>query len=347
MFIVNNVSIAGVVSSVPKQIIKNSDSELFSSKEEAYKFIEVTGVSEKRHVDSDTCTSDLCIQAAEVLLGKLNWSRDDVEILIMVTQTPDFPVPNTSIIVQDRLGLPKNTVCFDVPLGCSGYVYGLAVLAKFLQDGQMKRGLLLVGDTLSKQSSPFDKSTYPLFGDAGSATAVQFVQGTKMEFNLWTDGSGYADIIVPEGGYRTPFNADSLTIQYDSEGNGRSGVNTYMNGANVFSFGIGTVARELDKFINHFHINSESINYFYFHQANRFMNELIRKKLKLRVDQVPYSLNKFGNTSSATIPLTLCVNIDKVGGKEVVMCGFGVGLSIGIVRMTMQEDFQTELIEFG
>ncbi|MCU7618691.1 ketoacyl-ACP synthase III [Chryseobacterium sp. PBS4-4] len=346
LFSIENVRIAGVVSAVPTQIFNNLENDLFSTREEAEKFISVTGIAEKRHVDSDTCTSDLCIKAANNLLRKLNWQKEDIDVLIMVTQTPDFPVPNTSIIVQDKLGLPKSTICFDVPLGCSGYVYGLSILSNFIQNGQLKKGLLLVGDTLSKQCSPLDKATYPLFGDAGSATALEYSVGGKMDFNLWSDGSGFGDIIVPEGGYRKPFTEESLVLKEDKEGNKRSGINTYMNGTNVFSFGIGTVTQELKKFIEHFQVDKEQVKYFYFHQANRFMNDMIRKKIKLTTEQVPYSLDKYGNTSSATIPMTMTTQNTNLEKTEVVMCGFGVGLSIGIVRMNFDKGIINDLIEY-
>lgn len=346
LFSIENVRIAGVVSAVPPQIVNNLENDLFSSREEAEKFISVTGIAEKRHADVKTCTSDLCIKAANDLLEKLNWQKEDINILIMVTQTPDYSVPNTSIIIQDKLGLPKSTVCFDVPLGCSGYIYGLSILANFLQNGQLKKGLLLVGDTLSKQCSPLDKTTYPLFGDAGTATALEYSVGGKMDFNLWTDGSGFEDIIVPDGGYRQPFNEESLILKEDKDGNKRSGINTYMNGTNVFSFGIGTVTQELKKFIEHFQIDKEQINFFYFHQANRFMNDMIRKKIKLTTEQVPYSLDKYGNTSSATIPLTMTKQDINLENMEVVMCGFGVGLSIGIVRMKFDTGIINDLIEY-
>lgn len=346
LFSIENVRIAGVVSAVPPHIVNNLENDLFSTREEAEKFISVTGIAEKRHVDSKTCTSDLCIKAANDLLEKLNWQKEDIDIVVMVTQTPDYPVPNTSIIIQDKLGLPKSTVCFDVPLGCSGYIYGLSILSNFLQNGQLKKGLLLVGDTLSKQCSPLDKATYPLFGDAGTATALQYSVGGKMDFNLWSDGSGFEDIIVPEGGYRKPFTEESLVLKEDKDGNKRSGINTYMNGTNVFSFGIGTVTQELKKFIEHFQIDKEQIKYFYFHQANRFMNDMIRKKLKLTPEQVPYSLDKYGNTSSATIPVTMTKQDTNLENTEVVMCGFGVGLSIGIVRMKFEEGIINDLIEY-
>jgi len=342
---VNNVKISGIVSAVPENIVKNRELDLFANEQEAEKFISVTGIAEKRHVSPDQCTSDLCYSAAEELITKLNWNKEDIEVLVMVTQTPDYVVPNTSIILQDRLGLPKSCVCFDVPLGCSGYVYGLSIISQFLQNGGFKKGLLLVGDTLSKQCSTLDKSTYPLFGDAGCATALEYHEGSEMLYNLWSDGSGYSSIIVPDGGYRNPLTEKSLVREADAEGNTRSKINTYMNGTEVFSFGISEVPKEIKKFVAHFDLDMSKIDFTFFHQANKFMNEMIRKKVGLTKEQVPYSLDRFGNTSSATVPVTIATLGDSIKNTEVLMCGFGVGLSIGILKTTIEEDFVNILLE--
>ena len=342
---INNVKISGIVSAVPETIIKNRELDLFSGEQEAEKFISVTGIEEKRHVKGNVCTSDLCYEATEELLKKLQWDKNDIDVLVMVTQTPDYVVPNTSIILQDRLGLPKSCICFDVPLGCSGYVYGLSIVSQFLQTGGLKKGLLLVGDTLSRQCSQKDKSTYPLFGDAGTATAVEFSEGGKMQFNLWSDGSGYNSIIVPDGGYRSPLTNESLLGVVDEEGNERSKINTYMNGTEVFSFGISAVPKEMSSFVTNFSLDVSEIDYVFFHQANKFMNEMIRKKTGFSKEQVPYSLHRFGNTSSATIPVTISTLQDEMKGKKIAMCGFGVGLSIGIMYTETDDDFINGLIE--
>lgn len=342
---VDNVKISGVVAAVPEKVVKNRDLALFANEQEAEKFITVTGIAEKRHAKIDECTSDLCFYAAEELIAKLNWNKEDIEVLVMVTQTPDYVVPNTAIILQDRLGLPKSCVCFDVPLGCSGYVYGLSIISQFLQNGGFKKGLLLVGDTLSKQCSTLDKSTYPLFGDAGCATALEYNVGSEMLYNLWSDGSGYSSIIVPDGGYRSPLNEYSMVQKADADGNVRSKINTYMNGTEVFSFGISEVPKEIKKFLTHFELDIATIDYAFFHQANKFMNEMIRKKIGLSKEQVPYSLHKFGNTSSATVPLTMATLGDDIKDKNVMMCGFGVGLSIGILQTKIEEDFVNILLK--
>lgn len=341
---ISNVIISGSVTCVPKSKIYNVSNPLFNSTFEAEKFIEMTGVEEKRHLDAGVLVSDLCYNAAELLIKKLEWNKDEIGILIMVSQTPDYLLPNTAIILQNRLGLSKNTACFDIPLGCSGFVYGASIISAMLSNG-IKKGILLVGDSSSLLACKEDKSSYPLFGDAGSATAFDYSDGKILNFKLWSDGSGFQSIIIPDGGYRNMITKNSLEIIEDSDGNKRSKVNPHMNGSDVFSFGITQVPRMVKSFLNIINKEVSDIDYFLFHQANLLMLELIRKKIKLETSQVPYSIRKYGNTSSASIPLTLSLLGNNASNKKFVMCGFGVGLSIGAGYFETGNNFVNEFIE--
>ncbi|MFT4645278.1 MAG: 3-oxoacyl-[acyl-carrier-protein] synthase-3 [Planctomycetota bacterium] len=343
---ISNVQVSGSVSCVPKTKISNLENPLFNSSEEALKFVEMTGVEEKRHLESGVLVSDLCCEAAELLIKKLEWKKEEIGVLIMVTQTPDYLLPNTAIILQDRLGLSKNTACFDIPLGCSGFVYGASVISSMLTSQGFKKGLLLVGDSSSLLAGIEDKALSPLFGDAGCATAFEYNEGKNINFKLWTDGSGFQSIIIPDGGYRNRFSEKSLCVLEDKNGNKRTNVNPKMNGTDVFSFGITQVPRELKSFIKQLSKEVSDIDYFLFHQANKFMLEMIRKKLKLESSQVPYSIIKYGNTSSASIPLTLSILGDGVRNKKIAMCGFGVGLSIGCGYFEIGNLFVNEIIEY-
>jgi 3-oxoacyl-[acyl-carrier-protein] synthase III len=336
---VDNVCLSGVVSVVPEKIESNRNSDIFDTDADSRKFIKMTGIEEKRIVDKDVCVSDLCFKASEILLDKLQWDKSEIDVLIMVTQSPDYKMPSTSIILQDRLGLPKSCICFDVPLGCSGYVYGLSIISQFLQSGNLKKGLLLVGDALSKNRSLKDKTTAPLFGDAGTASAIEYNPDFKMKFNLWSDGSGHKAIYVPDGGARNPLTAESLEYKEFENGSSRKGIHIFLNGTEVFTFGINVVPKEFEKFLEHFAVNIEDIDHVFFHQANKLMNEMIRKKVGFKKDQVNYSLTKYGNTNSASIPLTLNVLEANKTGKHVAMCGFGIGLSIGIVTTKLPDTF--------
>jgi 3-oxoacyl-[acyl-carrier-protein] synthase-3 len=347
---VNGVVLSGLVACVPKDVEKNLDNKLFKSAEDANKFIETTGVIERRIAKSDICTSDLTIAAAQELLVKLNWDKSEVGLLICVTQTPDFHGPMNASIIQDKLGLSKDCISFDIPIGCSGFVYGTSVLSSMMKTFGISKGLLLVGDTLSKQASPKDKSTQPLFGDAASAIAYSLTNDYKDEFvfDLGGDGSGYESLYLKDGGYRNPFNENSLEFIKSEDGLERNGCHTIMEGMNVFSFGITTVPKTVKRVLEKTDLKVEDVDYFVFHQANFFMNEMIRKKIKADIKQVPYSLGKFGNTSSATIPLTMVSELkSELETKELdlLVCGFGIGLSWGTLHLNTNKLCCVELIE--
>ncbi len=333
---VNSASIKGIATAIPKDAVLNTNE----------KFTSTTGVYERRIAKSSVCASDLCEAAANDIIHNLGVNKEDIGILIFVSQTPDYQLPVTSTILQHKLGLPQSCICFDIPLGCSGYVYGLYVMSSLISSGILKKGLLLVGDTISKQVNPKDQSTEPLFGDAGTATLIEFDKDSSpMLFNLGSDGSGFNSIIVPDGGYRNQITESSLKpyILNDLE---RRKCDLHLDGIDVFNFGVGKVPKIINEFTEHFNIDLNAIDYFVFHQANKFMNEKIYKKLKLDPDKILTSLDKFGNTSSATIPLTITYNLDSVKkGANLLICGFGVGLSWGCCYIESDSVYCSKLIE--
>lgn len=312
-------------------------------------FIATTGVERWRKVSKGTCTSDLCIEAAQRLIEDLHWEKDSIDALVFVTQTADYILPATSCIIQERLGLSQNTYTLDISLGCSGWVYGMSVLTSLMQTGTIKRGLLLSGDTTSMTKSPKDKSTYPLFGDAGTVTALEYDDKAKpMYFNMNTDGSGAKAIIIEDGGYRNPVNEQSFEYRQKGEDVILTNLDSYLDGMSVFSFGISKAPKSVNTLCEHFNLNKDDVDLFTFHQANKFMNEKIRKKLKLPEDKVPYCLKDFGNTSSASIPLTLVTQKQKdLKEKSLrhIACGFGVGLSWGSVYFETNQIVVPNLIE--
>lgn len=313
---INNVNILGVAVAVPKLKIVNNNP----------KFSATTGVFERRITNSTTYTSDLCFESATHLLKDLNINKNDIEILVFVSQTPDYKLPVTSTILQHKLGLPQTCMCFDVPLGCSGYVYGLSIISSLINSGKINKGLLLVGDTISKEVNPDDQSTEPLFGDAGTATLLEYNENAKpMMFSLGSNGEEFESIIIPRG------EKSKLLL----------------NGIDVFTFGINTVPKVVNEFFNHFNIDKENIDLFVFHQANKMMNDKIYKKSNIPLDKTITSLNLFGNTSSATIPLTIVSNYTNIEkGKKLMFCGFGVGLSWGSAFIELTKDIHcSKLIE--
>ncbi len=238
----------------------------------------------------------------------------------------------------------------DISLGCSGWVYGLHVISSLLQSLDKKaKALLLVGDTCLKLCSESDKSTYPLFGDAGTATALEYNENSRgMYFDMHTDGSGYKSIIIDDGGYRNPTSIHSFDIIHKEQGISHNKLHVQLDGMDVFSFGIQRAPQSVNALIEHFQLDKEGMNYFLFHQANLFMNEKIRKKLQIPPDKVPYSLKDFGNTSSSTIPLTMVTQLQKdLQSRHLknIACGFGVGLSWGSVYFETDCIIVPDLIE--
>ncbi|MBX3256045.1 MAG: ketoacyl-ACP synthase III [Chitinophagaceae bacterium] len=344
-----HVSITGISACVPRQVIRNQDNLVFPEND-VKTFVSNVGIEEYRASEPAMCASDLCVAAAEKLIEDMGICKEDIGILVFVSQSPDYYfLPNTACIIQDRLNLSKETLAFDVPLGCSGYIYGLNIIASYLSAGQIKKGLLLVGDTASKTTNAKDKSSALLFGDAGAATILEYAPGAEgIHFHLATDGAGYKAIIVPEGGFRNRFSHGSLEEKTNEEGLIRCGINVHLDGFDVFSFGITEAPKTVKKLTEQLKLTNSDIDFAVFHQANKMMNEKIRKKLALPEDKVPYSLKKFGNTSSASIPLTMVAAIRGQLHRQkarVILCGFGVGLSWGTAYTTLDGIFVSELVE--
>lgn len=333
----NNSIIAGLSAGVPKNIEPTIST---SDKYAAEEFMKTTGILEKRFSD-DFTTSDLCLAAAERLLDDLCWERDTVDGLLFVTQTPDYILPATSCVLQGKLGLSKKCIALDISLGCSGWVYGLSVALAMMEQGTLKRVLLLAGDARKHAAEEPDQ----LFGFAGTVTALEYnpEKAKPVYLELGTDGTGYDAIIRPGGGTRNRFDIHSLELKECEDGRKRHSLQTRMKGMDVFAFGITTAPKSIKQLAKKFDFNYLDYDYFIFHQANRMMNETIRKKLKLEEDKVPYSMTYFGNTSSASVPLTIVTQLkDKLGGhKKLIGCAFGVGLSWGSVA------FETESIKIS
>ncbi len=348
--LINNVAIRGIAACVPLQREDNKELQLFRDKEESDKFIESTGV-EFRHVvkNSGVCTSDLCFSASSALIRELEWKPEEIDCLIFVSQTPDYILPATSCILQARLGLSTDCYALDISLGCSGWVYGLSVIGSLLSGGKMKKGLLLAGDTTTVTKSPRDKSTYPLFGDAGTATAIEFdTEAGSQMFHFGTDGKGSEAIMIPDGGFRNFFNERSFEEKVIEPGIIRNRLHSVLNGPAVFTFGISKAPKSVNALLEHFGLLKEEIDYFIFHQANLFMNEKIRTKLKIDAEKVPYSLREYGNTSSASIPLTMVTNMGsklRTGKIKLLACAFGVGLSWASVALETKDLKCPALIE--
>lgn len=331
---IKNVEIKGVACAVPKQI-KVAKEQPFFTAVEAENFTNVTGVISSHIAPPDMTLSDLCQTAAEKLLKEVGWESDSIDLIMFVSTSRDFYIcPNTSNILQDKLGLRTDCMAFDMPFACSGYVYGLSVASSMMQTGQLKRALLCVGEMTSKNQSCLDKTVWALHGDAGSATLLEYNPEAKhpMQFNLNGDGSGWEAIVCREVGIRYMTTLDSFIIKKYDDGIERNGMQCSMDGMSVFSFAISKPGKCIKDMCEHFCIDLPNIDYLLIHQANKMIDEKIRKKLKLSEEKVPYSMPYYGNTSSCTIPITMTSQIREAiceKENEVVMCGFGSGLSWG------------------
>lgn len=340
-----NVRIAGISAGVPKFVASNlrpSENDGVSSEYSPEAFVEATGVLE-RHVSNTLTTSDLCYEAAERLIADLKWDKQEIEAIVFVSQTADYVLPATACILQDRLGLSNECYAEDVALGCSGWVYGLSNVASLVSTGAIKKALLLAGDAKKRAKGSLD----PLFGHAGTATAIEYAEGNDgFKFQFGTDGSGYDAIIMPDGGSRNQVSMDSFKLE-DVDGKKMHRLQTHMKGMDVFSFGISTAPKSVKKLAERFGFDYLEYDYFVFHQANMKMNSLISKKLKLTPDKVPSCMYSFGNTSSASIPLTIVTQLKNrcENGSKFICCGFGVGLSWGTVAFVSDGLVISELVE--
>lgn len=341
-----NVRIAGISAGVPKFVASNLhplENDGISSDYSPEAFVEATGVLE-RHVSNTLTTSDLCLEAAEKLIADLGWGKKEIEALVFVSQTADYVLPATACILQNRLGLSRECYAEDIALGCSGWVYGLSNVASLVATGSIKKALLLAGDAKKRAKGSLD----PLFGHAGTATAIEYAEGESgFKFHFGTDGSGYDAIIMPDGGSRNQVSMKSFELQ-EVEGKQMHRLQTHMKGMDVFSFGITTAPKSVKKLAEHFGFNYIDADYVIFHQANMKMNNQIVKKLKLDPEKVPSCMYKFGNTSSASIPLTIVTQLkDKFETKPTnfLCCGFGVGLSWGTLAFKSKKMIVSELVE--
>lgn len=344
----NNVSIVGISTAVPKKKFFNKD-YIYASKESNDKFIKNTGIYERRISNKNICTSDLVIAAAEKIIKTIPWKKKTIEAIILVTQTPDYLTPSTSIKIQNELDLPKNIIAFDINLGCSGFSYGLSIISSIMNNLSINRSLLLVGDVLSRLCNIKDKSTWPVFGDAGSAIALEKKKKNQFSFfNFFSDGSGYSDIIVPShslSGKNIISNISFKEKRY-SDGIIKSDLNLFLNGPNVYSFAINNVHLAINDLIAESKINNKYIKYFFLHQANKMINDKIKSKLNFPNSFFPQSLKKFGNTSAASIPLTINLENNK---KEIndycLLSGFGVGISMCNAIIKINKIKTTKLLE--
>jgi 3-oxoacyl-[acyl-carrier-protein] synthase-3 len=323
--------IRAIATHLPKRVLGNEELAALYPSWPADKIFEKTGIRERRIAAEDETATDLAAQAAEKLLASGVCRREDIDFMILCTQAPDFVLPTSACILQNRLGLRRDIGAFDINLGCSGFVYGLSVAAGLIAAGVADNILLLTADTYSKYIHPGDKSVRTLFGDGAAATLISRSDtGTMGPFVFGTDGGGAHDLIVESGGFRTPRSAETALETEDRTGNVRSRDHLYMNGANVMNFSLREVPRTLSRLIELTGGSVDDVDYVVFHQANKFMLDALQKKLALPPEKVPRGYESVGNTVSSTIPFVLAEMLENgqmAPGTRIMLIGFGVGLS--------------------
>jgi len=322
---------------LPKKVVANKELVKEFPEWSVDKIADKVGVYERRVANSDETATDLAVSAAESLFAKGTVNREDIDFVLFCTQSPDYKLPSSACIIQDKLGLSTRCGAFDFNLGCSGYEYGLAVAKGLVSAGITSNVLLLTGETYNHYLHPRDKGNRTIFGDGASATVISTSGFAEIgEFSLGTDGSGAKHLIVKSGGARYPEKINDLS--FDEGGNPISSDYLHMAGEDIFVFTLTKVPQMMKEVLSKNSLQKEDIDLFVFHQANKYMLEHLRKKLRIDEDKYFNNLAFVGNTVSSTIPIALCDA--QVQGKlkgNVLLAGFGVGLSWGATVIKIVE----------
>src|SRR6185369_3942674 len=327
-------AIKAVRSFLPENKLTNEDLAEQFGDWHASQILSKTGVAVRGIAAADECASDLGVAAAKRLFAEGICAPEEIDFLIFCTQSPDYFTPTTACVMQDRLGLRTSCGAVDINQGCSGYIYGLALAKSLVEAGTARTVLLVTADTYMKFINRLDRSLLTLFGDCAAATLMTTVESESElvgPFVLGTDGRGANQIIVKAGGLRWP-TADTAIEKEDSSGNWRSDQNLFMDGADVFSFALRTVPPTLQELLEKAKLTIDQIDFMIPHQANKFVLERLRAKLKFPADKFWIDMENSGNTVSSTIPIALesALNQGRVkGGDRVALVGFGVGYSWG------------------
>lgn len=345
----DGIGITAMAAAVPKNIINNYEYTQHFPADQVKEVVDKVGVFQRRFADENTCSSDLCYAAAEKLFADNHIDRSEIDLLVFISQTPDYRMPATSLLLQHRLGLSNSCVAFDINLGCSAFLYGLSVVFSMMKNGNIRKALILDGETRSKVYSPKDRRSAFIFGDAGIAALVEVNDKFgESHISLNSDGSRADLIMIKGGGYRHMSSPETLAEKVvDEYGNIRSDEQGYMNGGDVFNFVIREVPRDIKKTLELSETSTDNIDFYVFHQANNFINSYIAKKMKLEGYKIPSTIHKFGNTSSVSVPLTIVSELkDKLNGnKTLLLSAFGVGMTWATAIIPFVDCQLSEIVE--
>lgn len=347
----NHVKVVGVCGCVPRFAEENRSLPIFANAAEAEKVVQSTGIERRHMVSQGTTASDLSVKAIGRLLKDLGWDIRTVDCLFYVCTSRDYIAPQTSCILQHRLGMRNDSFVMDLPLGCSGWVYGMSVITSMMQTGFLRRGLLVASETNTMNRSMKDRTVRPLFGDAATVTALEYdaTWDKPMNFVFGVDGAGASAIMAKYGGMRNPTTMEALQEIEIEPGVIRRGVDMEVKGMDVFGFAIKRPPQSLKELVATFNVEVESIDFLYLHQANLFIDERIRKAFKIPLEKVPYCIRDYGNVTCASIPLTISTqDKEALSGhlNHCVACGFGVGLAWASMEFHLDRILSSGVVEY-
>ena len=332
--ILTGLHISHIATALPKRVVAMMDYGKYFTDKEINRIKKSTGVESVHVADDDMCTSDYHVLLASRLMQEMGVSGKDFDGIVLVTETPDYKIPATSVIMQDRLGLPQSAVAFDINQGCSGYVYGLYQASLLVSSGSCKRVLVFTGDTHVRMIHEQDRSNRMLAGD-GFAVAVVESGNQSLCFNIHSDGSGYQYIYVEAGGWRRPKSEETAKPVKDKNGHLRWPEYTYMDGMEITNFALTRVPPLVRETLEYADWSLEEVGTFAMHQANRLILEFLAKRIGIEQERMPIAMEDMGNTVAASVPLMLCKYHQKLAAsgrlEKVLIGGFGVGLSWGAV----------------
>ena len=320
---------------LPETILTNQQLKEIFPVWDAQAFEQKVGIASRHIASSEQTALDLAEMASLKVMDVFN--KDVIDFVLLCTQSPDYFLPTSACILQDRLGLKNDCGALDFNLGCSGYIYGLSLAKGLLSAGIAKNILFIVTETYSKHMHPGDRVNRAIFGDGAAATIINNELFQIGQSVLKTDGSGAKELIVRNGAFRTPVNPNVQEYEYGT-GNITSDNHLYMNGPSIFNFTITEIPALVIETAQKNNLELDEIDYFIFHQANQFMLEYLRKKIKINPDKFCIDLKETGNTVSATIPIALKNALDAnriTRGNKIMLVGFGVGLSWGATIITI------------
>lgn len=344
---IENIRIKGMAACVPSKIEENRDYPYFDH-DEIDKTLATIGVERTRRRNSGETAGDYAFKAAEKLIEGLGWEKDSIGLLMYVGAARDYIFPDTACVIHGRLGLPVSTMAFDMTLGCTGWTHGMAVACNLLQKGCIKRALLLNGMMPSLENNYEDKTTWPLFSDAATATALEYDEGASpIWIELGTIGEKHLDVLIYDGGHRNPVNADSFILHEYGPNIKRTRLNMEMKGMDIFAFGLNTAPKSIDAVLEFSQKTRDDVDMFVFHQANYYLIKKIVKKAKIDPEKVPIVMKNLGNTGPCCIPITMVMEKAqqlRQGKNRVLASAFGVGLTWGSLYFETEDLVIPELV---